>query len=114
MKPKLVIITGTPGVGKTTLAKALARKLRVYHLDLHPHYQQLATKYDRRKQCYILDRQKVLIFVRAMLRLHPEGMIIDSHVTHNFPRSMVSLCIVLRCPNLKVLQQRLRKRKYSA
>lgn len=113
-KPKLIIITGTPGTGKSTLAKLLVKQLDYERLDLHQYYKQLSTIYNRKKQCYDLDEEKVLTLVKKQLKTtQREGIIIDSHIAHHLPKSLVTLCIVLTCSNLKELEKRLKKRKYS-
>ncbi|NQV91378.1 AAA family ATPase, partial [Candidatus Woesearchaeota archaeon] len=52
MTHKLIVISGTPGTGKTTWAKILAKKLKYARLDLHDHYKEISTGYNRRKQAY--------------------------------------------------------------
>jgi adenylate kinase len=112
--PKLLIITGTPGTGKSTLAKILAQKLNYERLDLHKHYKELATTYNKQKQCYDLNFKKVLKLVKEKLKTTKKnGIILDSHIAHHLPKSVADLCIVLTCSNLKELQKRLKKRKYS-
>lgn len=113
-KPKLIIITGTPGTGKSTLAKFLVKKLSYERLNLHQYYKQLSTTYNKKKQCYDLDEKKVLTLVKKQLKTtKKEGIIIDSHIAHHLPKSLVTMCIVLTCSNLKELEKRLKKRKYS-
>jgi len=113
-KSKLIIITGTPATGKSTLAKILVKQLNYEHLDLHQYYKQLATQYNKKKQCYDLNQKKVLKLVREKLTsTKKEGIIIDSHISHHLPKSLVNLCIVLTCSNLKELEKRLKNRKYS-
>jgi broad-specificity NMP kinase len=41
-----------------------------------------------------------------------KGIIIDSHLSHYLPKRYVDLCIVVKC-DLKELEKRLRKKKYS-
>ena len=113
MRPKLIIITGTPGTGKTTLARCLTHKLNYYRLDLHKYYSQLSIAYNRKKRCYDIDIKKFQTLVRQQIKAHPEGLIIDSHITHHLPASLVKVCIVLTCSDLKILHTRLQKRKYS-
>ena len=113
MNSKAIVITGTPGNGKSTLARYLSKQLHLHRLDLHRHYKQLAVAYNSQKQCYDLNYRKVTALVRQELKKHPEGIVIDSHIGHLLPKSLVGGCIVLTCSNLKVLAQRLRNRKYN-
>ncbi|MBT3836686.1 AAA family ATPase, partial [Candidatus Woesearchaeota archaeon] len=52
MTHKLIVISGTPGTGKTTWAKILAKKLGYTRIDLHDHYKDISTGYNRSKQAY--------------------------------------------------------------
>lgn len=113
MKKKVVIVTGTPGTGKSTLAQALARKLGYERLDLHNHYKTISTGYNKKKQAYDLNKKKFITLVRKKLFSAKKGLIVDSHISHLLPPKLVDLCIVLSCSNLKVLQRRLQLRKYS-
>jgi adenylate kinase len=111
---KIVIITGTPGVGKTTLATALVKKRKYERVDLHKVYTQISEKYDQQKQCYIIDQTKLVQLIeKRCKRTLTKGLVIDSHVTHFLPAAMVDLCVVLSCSDLKLLRQRLEKRKYA-
>lgn len=113
MVNKLIVITGTPGTGKSTLAKLLAKKLKLPRLNLHQFYKQISLRYNAKKQCYDLDNKKVLALVQKELKHNKTDIIIDSHISHLLPKKLVRLCIVLQCSNLKQLQRRLKKRKYS-
>lgn len=112
MKPTLIIISGTPGTGKSTLAQALAKRLGYQRLDLHHHYKSISSGYNKNKQAYDIDKQKFTALVRKKLSSAKKGLIVDSHISHLLPGKLVGLCIVLTCSNLKVLQKRLQKRKY--
>ncbi|MBS3169061.1 AAA family ATPase [Candidatus Woesearchaeota archaeon] len=79
-KAKIIIITGTPGVGKSTLARFLQKKYGWRRLDLHHYYQNLAIRYNRKKRCYDLDRKKVLRLVDIKRAEDSTPLIIDSHM----------------------------------
>lgn len=108
---KVIIITGTPGVGKTTLAKWLAKKLSWEKIDLHDYYSEISNSFDKKKDCYDINLKKLANIVRKKRKSN--NLIIDSHIAHLLPKSLIDVCIVLTCSNLKKLEKRLKKRKYS-
>lgn len=113
---KVIAISGTPGTGKSTLARFLAKKLGFFRLDLHSHYKEISTGYDKRNKCYEVDGKKFTALVRRTIKEKEgkfPGIIIDTHISHKLPKRMIDLCIVLTCSDLKELEKRLKKRKYS-
>jgi len=110
---KLIIITGTPGTGKSTLAQALVKRNKFERIDLHHHYQQLSLGYNQHKQCYETDRTKLLQLVEQKMKIAKVPLVLDSHISHLLPKKLVKICIVLTCSNLKILEKRLKKRKYT-
>lgn len=108
---KLIIITGTPGTGKTTLALFLSKKLKIPRLDLHDYYKQISTGYDHSGKCYDIDIKKFEKLIREKLK--KSSLIVDSHIAHLLPKKMVNRCIVTTCSDLKKLETRLKERKYS-
>ncbi len=117
---KVIVISGSVGVGKERLAKFLAKKLSYVRLDLHSHYKQISKGYDQQKKCYVvnLNRFKALVTktikeLKSKKDKKETGLIIDSHISHLLPKKLVNLCIILTCSNLKKLQKNLEKRKYS-
>ncbi|MEK6809599.1 MAG: adenylate kinase family protein [Nanoarchaeota archaeon] len=109
----LIVITGSPGVGKSTLAKFLVKKIKLERLDLHHHYKRISVGYNHSKQSYDVDYDKFEKLVKEKLQQSKHGLIIDSHISHLLPKKMVDLCIVLICSDLKKLEKRLKARKYS-
>ncbi len=108
----LIAITGSPGVGKSALAKFLARKLGFDRLDLHHYYQRISTGYNRSKHSYDINYTKFEKLVKEKLKESKKGLIIDSHLSHLLPKKLVDICIVLICSDLKKLQRRLKLRGY--
>jgi len=105
---KVIVISGTPGVGKSALARSLKGFTR---LDLHEHYKDISTQYNRSKQCYDVDMKKFEKLVKEKLK--ESDLVIDSHIAHLLPKKLVDLCVILTCSNLKKLEKRLVSRKYS-
>lgn len=113
-----LVITGTPGAGKTVLAKKLSLLLDYAYFDVNLFVKKahIYSSYDRKRQCYVVDEAKLagsLIKVREQtLKTAKNGLIFDSHLSHFLPRKHADLCLVASC-SLKALQQRLQERGYS-
>lgn len=113
---KTIIVTGTPGTGKTTLAKKLSKKLGYEYIDVNSIIKEnkLNEGYDRKKECYIVDIKKLskslIKTINSSKKEKKSGIIIDSHLSHYLPKKYADLCIVTKC-NLKKLKSRLEKNK---
>ncbi len=115
MEQRILAITGTPGAGKTTLAKKLALLLKARRLNLSRHHKELSVGFDAKRNCWVIDQKKLVFFVKKRVAVLAPGklLILDSHLAHHLPRKLVRLCLVLTCSNLRTLQKRLQKRRYS-
>jgi len=110
---RLIVVTGTPGVGKTRFSRALAKKLRVVHIDLGL----LATRgkftvgFDRLRRTYIVDTKKMARALKKTLHNVSGDVVLDGHFAANIvPSELVDIVFVLRCHPEK-LKRRLRLRK---
>ena len=58
---KVIIVTGTPSTGKTTLSKKLAKKLNLYYLDVNETIKKykLSEGYDKKRKTKIVDVKKL-------------------------------------------------------
>ncbi len=116
---RVIIVTGTPGSGKTTLARKLANKLDIQYLDVNHLISQkkLEQGYDKKRKAKIIDTKKLSKALLQEIKQTKKakkchGLVIDSHLSHYLPSKHVDICIVTKC-DLKELQKRLKKRKYS-
>ena len=116
-KPLVIIVTGTPGTGKTTVAKRLAKQKKARYLDVNTIIKQhkLDKNYSKKWKSYLVDvdkLNKILIKIIKEQQKKKQSLVIDSHLSHYLPAKYVNLCIVTKC-SLKKLQQRLKKRRYA-
>ena len=114
MNFKVIVISGTPGTGKSTLAKLISKKSNFKLLDIKKFIKdnKLNESYDKIRRCYIIDVKKFIKILINEIKKINKNLIIDSHLGHFLPRKFVSLCIITKC-DLKVLKKRLLKRKYN-
>ncbi|EAW12467.1 nucleoside triphosphates FAP7 [Aspergillus clavatus NRRL 1] len=108
-----VIITGTPGVGKTVHCERLAQDVGLRHLSIN----QIAKdrgcyeSYDQELETWVVDEDKLLDAVED--EVLEGGYLIDWHACDLFPKSWIDLVVVLRCPSTSILFDRLSARKYN-
>jgi len=112
-KPKIIVISGTPCTGKTTLSRLLEKELGMQHLDVARIIREnsLSEGYDPVKKCEIIDPEKLKKALITLIRMTKKNVIIDSHMSHYLPNNYVDLCIITKC-SLKTLKYRLNKRGY--
>ena len=114
---KTIIISGSVGTGKTTLAKKLFKKLKYKYLDVNKliSKHKISEAYDKKRKCKIIDIKKlnpiIIKEIKETKKQFP-GIIIDSHMSHFLPKKYINLAIITKC-DLKTLEKRLKKRKYS-
>ncbi|KAJ5095149.1 hypothetical protein N7532_007440 [Penicillium argentinense] len=108
-----IIVTGTPGVGKTVHCEKLAEDLGLKHLSVN----QVAKERncfdgkDKKRGSDIVDEDKLLDAIEHEVLLG--GYLIDWHACDLFPKSWIDLVVVLRCPETTTLYDRLASRGYA-
>lgn len=109
----IIIVTGTPGTGKTTYSKKLATQKKLKYLDVTKLIKdnKIFEKYDKKMDCVLVDIKKLNKELIKIIKKE-KRLVIDSHLSHYIPCKYVDLCIVTKCA-LKTLEKRLKKRKYS-
>ncbi|XP_001604028.1 adenylate kinase isoenzyme 6 [Nasonia vitripennis] len=107
-----ILVTGTPGVGKSELSRLLAERTGFGWLDVS----KLAIEhkclesFDEEYQCPVLDEDKLLDLMEPMMA--EGGKIVDYHGTDFFPERWFDIVFVLRTNNT-ILYDRLVARGYS-
>ncbi|EFA83814.1 hypothetical protein PPL_02882 [Heterostelium album PN500] len=111
VKPN-ILITGTPGTGKTSLSEILSNTHDFKHVDISAlvKEKELHDGWDDEFQCYILDEDKVCDELEETM--NQGGIIVDHHGCEWFPERWFDLVIVLRT-DTKILNERLKKRNYN-
>lgn len=119
-----IIITGTPGVGKTTtitellnLAQSATPPIALKHLSINDivKSRECHEGYDDNLQTYIVDDDKLMDEVEKDISdgEGEGGFVIDWHSTAGFAVRWVDLVLVLRCAETDVLFDRLSRRGYK-
>ena len=99
----IIAISGTPGVGKSEVAKLVGKKLGYKVVEIN---RLLNIPYGREKEVSVRDMNKKLSVALE------DNTIIVSHLSHFLKDHRIKTFFVLRCSPL-VLAERLKKRNYS-
>lgn len=116
-KLKVIVLTGTPCTGKTTLAMELSLLLHYKHIEVNELLKNIADKYDKLRDSFIISENKVSNILKSTIKSFemeknpPKGLIIDSHMAHFLRSDYADFCIVMKC-ELKALKSRLEARNY--
>lgn len=113
-KPKVILVSGTPGSGKTTFCHELSLFVRVKYIDLTKLIKQkhLGT-YNKDYKAYDVDISLLLREVISYIQNTNRSLLIDSHLSHYLPSKYADICVILTCSDLKALELRLKKRAYN-
>ncbi|KAH8887475.1 P-loop containing nucleoside triphosphate hydrolase protein [Thozetella sp. PMI_491] len=106
-----IVITGTPGVGKTSHCEVLAERTGLRHLSVNQIVKDRDCHegWDEEYQSWIVDEDKLLDALEEEVK--DGGCIIDWHACDLFPKRWVDLVVVLRVDS-QTLYDRLTARKY--
>ncbi|KAG6001073.1 hypothetical protein E4U21_004700 [Claviceps maximensis] len=107
-----IIVTGTPGVGKTTHCEALSHRTGFRHVSVNQVVKdnECHEGWSDEFQSFIVDEDKLLDAIEEDIKAG--GCIIDWHACDLFPRSWVDLVVVLRVDS-STLYDRLTDRNYA-
>ena len=114
---ELVIISGTPGTGKTSVSNKISEMIEVNVITLNELAisEGLIHDFDKKRDTNIVDIDKLVSHVLKMVEeLKTKGIklvIIESHFSDIVPNNMINHAFVLRCEPT-VLHHRLEERGY--
>ncbi|XP_015795437.1 adenylate kinase isoenzyme 6 [Tetranychus urticae] len=110
-----ILITGTPGTGKTSICEKLLSSLHNYqyiNVGEFAAERQLYIEYDHQLECHVLDEDAVVEQMRPIMEDDQGGIIVDFHGCDLFPEEWFDQVFVLRTSNTPLFD-RLSDRGYS-
>ncbi|CAL0318444.1 unnamed protein product [Lupinus luteus] len=107
-----ILVTGTPGTGKTTLSTALAESIQFRHINVGDLVKDknLHDGWDDELDCFILNEDLVCDELEDVME--EGGNIVDHHGCDFFPERWFDCVVVLQTDNT-VLYDRLSHRGYN-
>lgn len=109
-----ILLTGTPGTGKSTTAAAVAAAVGLTHVDVGAYASARADwaydGWDAARECHLLDEDAVADGLEATMATG--GVVLDYHTVDWLPLRWVQLVVVLRA-HTESLYDRLTARGYA-
>ena len=112
---KIIIMTGTPGVGKTVIGKLLAKKTGFSFLNLADLVKKegLHKGFDRRAKSYIINEPAVRKRLERYLKAHREkGIVVETHSMGSILHKTRGIVAVVLRLDPVLLAKRLRARNW--
>lgn len=107
-----IIITGTPGVGKTCVSTKVAKLLGFTHINISKFAieKKLTLEHDDEMDCFIIDERRIRRKLKRMLT--SGGYIVEYHSCGFLPKNLFDAVFVLKA-GTSDLHTRLTERGYS-
>ena len=110
-----ILVTGTPGVGKTRFASVLKKHLnhvKVINVGDFAKDNNLLGDWDEKYQSHEMKEEELLDGLETVVGQGDGGVVVEHHDPDLFPERWFDLVLVLRCNNT-LLYERLTSRGYS-
>jgi len=114
-KGTAILVTGTPGTGKTTLSHVLAEALHAKYVNpvVLLTRKGIDHTYDNDRRTRVISPTRLENSLRSLARRTECGLVIDSHMSFQVaPPPELRIVIVLRC-HPATLEQRLKRKRWS-
>jgi len=110
----VILISGTPGTGKTAIAQVLKEEYTAFHLNLTDIAIEngFILEEDIDRQTKVVDEDKLALFIEDFIKTHPSNIIIEGHYADIVPDELITVFIVLRT-DPHVLEQRLQEKRFA-
>jgi adenylate kinase len=115
---EIIIISGTPGTGKSTVSKQISEMIdaKIISLNELAISEKLTLQYDKKRETYIVDFDKLIPYLINLIESFKNAghkfLIIEGHFADIVPNEFINYAIVLRC-DPEQLSNRLKKRGYK-
>ena len=115
---KIIVISGTPGTGKSSISKKIEKLVKCETISLNDLVliENFNVKYDAKRKTQVIDTERLLPYLIDLIeRLKEENLdylIIEGHFSDILPEAYIDYAIILRC-DPDVLSARLKERNYS-
>lgn len=106
-----ILVTGTPGTGKSTISRDLARELGLRHIDVGEFAKErnLLADHDAALNFHYMHEDAVLDELEPIMT--DGGVVLDHHSSDWFPERWIQIAVVLRA-STESLFDRLEARQY--
>jgi adenylate kinase len=115
---KNIIISGTPGCGKTAVSKVISNSINAQIISLNEvaSSDNFSFEFDQERETYIVDFKILMPFILKEIKnikeLNPPYLIIEGHFADIIPNDLIDIAIILRC-SPDELYERLKDRNYK-